>query len=90
MDRGTWRTASDGQVSAEVHGLKLVVRRAGTCARFVVLQPYGHAEARAEIMLSSGTEPTVSAAKAAAERAAARALFLLGERRNFVWQDASG
>ena len=90
MDQKTWRIAYDGQVSAEFHGLKLVVHRAGTCARYVVLQPCEHAEARAEIMLSSGTEPTVSAAKAAAERAAARTLFLLGERRRFVQQDALG
>ena len=89
MDRKAWRTASDGQVLAEVHGLKLVVRRASACARYVVLQPGGYAEARADIMLSSGTEPTVSAAMAAAERAAARTIFLLGERRrSVVKQDA--
>jgi hypothetical protein len=91
VDQATWRIAYDGQVSAEFHGLKLVVRRASACARYVVLQACGYAEARDEIMLSSGTEPTVSAAMAAAERAAARTLFWLGERqRSVVQQDASG
>jgi hypothetical protein len=91
VDQATWRIAYDGQVSAGVHGLKLVVRRAGNCARYVVLQPCGHAETRAEIMLSSGIEPTVSAAMVAAERAAARTLFLLAERRrSVVQQDALG
>ena len=90
MDQKTWRLVYDGQVSAEFHGLRLVVRRAGTCARYVVLQPCDHAEAPAEIMLSSGTEPTMSAAMAAAERAAGRAILLLSERqRSVVQQDAS-
>ena len=86
MDRKAWRTAPDGQVMAEVHGLKLVVRRASACARYVVLQPCGYAEQRAQIMLSSGTEPTVSEAMAAAERAATRTIFLLGERQRLVVQ----
>ena len=90
MDQETWRTAFDGQVSAEVHGLKLVVCRASTCARYVVLQPCGYAEARAEIMLSSGTEPTMSAAMAAAERAAGRAILLLSERQRSVVQQDVG
>ena len=91
MDPKAWRTAADGQVSAEVHGLRLVVRRASACARYVVLQPCGYAEERAEILLSSGTEPTVSEAMAAAERAATRTIFLLGERRrSVVQQDALG
>jgi hypothetical protein len=42
---------------------------------------HGFAEARADIMLSSGTEPSVSAAMAAAaERSVARTIFLLGNQ----------
>jgi hypothetical protein len=84
VDREIWRTEPDGQISAEIEGLKLIIRRSATCARYVILQSQGDGETCAGAMLSSGTEPTVHAAKMAAERAVARTAIMLGRRRRSV------
>ena len=84
MDREIWRTEPDGQISAEIQGLKLIVRRSATCARYVILQSPAYGGTCAGAMLSSGTEPTVKAAKIAAESAAARTALMLGRRRRSV------
>ena len=81
MDREIWQTEPDGQSSAQVLGLKLVVRKYDSCARYVVLQPSGYGGTCAQVMLSSGTEPNPNAAMVAAERAATRTVYMLSERR---------
>jgi hypothetical protein len=81
VDREIWQTEPDGQSSAQVLGLKLVVRKYDSCARYVVLQPDGCGGTCAQVMLSSGTEPNPNAAKIAAERAATRTVCMLSERR---------
>jgi hypothetical protein len=70
VDREVWKTEPDGQSSAQVLGLKLVVRKydscGGTCA---------------QVMLSSGTEPNPNAVMVAAERATTTTVYMLSERR---------
>ena len=76
-----WKTQPDGQSSAQVLGLKLVVRKYDNCARYVVLQPGGYGGTCAQDMLSSGTEPNPNAAMVAAEKAATRTVYMFSERR---------
>ena len=71
MDREIWHTESDGSVSTEIPGLKIIVRKSDGCARYVILQSAGYGLC-AEVMQSSGTEPNVDAAIEATRRAAAR------------------
>ena len=42
MDREIWRTEPDGQISAELQGLKLIIRHSVTWARYVILQSPGY------------------------------------------------
>lgn len=77
----TWRADADGHLSAVVSGLRLVVHKFESCARYVILQRAGNDRSTSEIMLSSGTEPGIEAATAAAERVAARINLTLTERR---------
>ena len=83
MEHEIWRREADGHLSAEVPGLKLIVRKLDNCARYVFLR---RADDRsyAEDMLSSGTEPSVDAAIGAARRAAARIGIILTERSRLV------
>jgi hypothetical protein len=76
-----WHKEADGHLSAETGGLKLIVCKLDSCARFVVLQRAEDDRSCSEVMLSSGTEPSVDAAIAAAWRAAARIFIMLTERR---------
>lgn len=67
-----WRIGSDGLLSAESGNLRLVVRKAEGCARFLVLKNPADAESHPAFVLASGTESDVHAAMAAAERMLAR------------------
>ena len=81
VDHGIWQTEPDGQASAQVLGLKLVVRTYDTCARYVVLQPSGYGRTCAQVMFSSGTEHNPNAVMVAAERATTSTVYMLSERR---------
>ena len=72
---------AEGRFSAEVPGLRLIVRKSDNCARYVIFQRAGYGGSCAEVMLSSGTEPNVDAAIAAARKAATRIDIMLTERR---------
>ena len=80
MDREIWHTGADGSVSTEIPGLKIIVRKSDGCVRYVILQ-LADSGSCAEVMLSSGTEPTVDAAISAARRAATRIDVMLTARR---------
>lgn len=80
MDREVWHTESDGSVSTEIPGLKIIVRKSDGCARYIILQSTGSGS-YAEAMLSSGTEPNVDAAILSARRAATRIDVILAARR---------
>ena len=68
-----WRVGPDGILSAESGGLRLVVRKAEGCARFLVLKDGADAEQPCPAcVLASGTENDVRAAMEAAERMLAR------------------
>jgi hypothetical protein len=69
------QTVSDGNLSAEFPGLRLIVRRSDSYARYVILKRVGHGVSCAEVMLASGTEPNVEAAMVA------RIGVILAERR---------
>jgi hypothetical protein len=81
VDGKIWRAEADVQASAEFPGLKLIVRRSDTCARYVILRRTGYGGTCTEVMLSSGTEPNVEAAMAAAKKVATRIDAMLAERR---------
>ena len=81
VGREVWKTEPDGQSSAQVLGLKLVVRKYDSCARYVVLQPDGCGGTCAQVMLSSGTEHNPNAVMVAAESATTRTVYMLSERR---------
>jgi hypothetical protein len=76
-----WQTVSDGNLSADFPGLRLIVRRSDSYARYVILKRVGHGASCAEVMLSSGTEPNVEAAMVATAKVAARIGVILAERR---------
>ena len=80
MAHEIWYTEADGYFSAEVPGLKLIVRRSDTCARYVILRRTGDGGTCTEVMLSSGTEPNVEAAMVAAKKVATRIDAMLAER----------
>ena len=61
--------------------MKLIVRRSDTCARYVILRRTGYGGTCTEVMLSSGTEPNVEAAMAAAKKVATRIAAILAARR---------
>jgi hypothetical protein len=81
VEHEIWHKEAEGRFSAEVPGLRLIVRKSDDCARYVILQRAGYGESRAEVMLSSGTEPNLDAAIAAALEAATRIDTMLTERR---------
>ena len=43
MEHEIWHREADGHLSAEVPGLKLIVRKSDNCARYVILQRAGDA-----------------------------------------------
>ena len=75
-----WQTVSDGNLSAEFSGLRLIVRRSDSYARYVILKRAGQSISCTEVMLSSGTEANVEAAIVAATKVAARIGLMLAER----------
>ena len=77
-----WRKVSDGRLSAEFPGLRLIVSKSDAYARYVILKRAGGS--CAEVMLSSGTEPNVEAAIVAATKVATRIDLMLAERRRPV------
>ena len=81
MDREIWHREPDGSVSTEIPGLKIIVRKSDGCARYVILQRAGDGRSCVEALLSSGTEPNLDAAIAAARKAATRIDIMLTERR---------
>jgi hypothetical protein len=81
VEHEVWRREADGHLSAEVPGLKLIVRKLDNCARYVIVRRADDDGSCAEAMLSSGTDPSVDAAIAAARRAAARTEVMLAARR---------
>jgi hypothetical protein len=86
VEHEIWHEEADGHLSAEVPGLRLVVRKSDNCARYVILRRAGYGKSCAEIMLSSGTEPNVDAAIAAARKAATRIEIMLTERHRVAIQ----
>jgi hypothetical protein len=76
----TWRTEQNGELSAALHNLKLIISTWDNCARYVVLQRVIHGGTLIETLLHSGTEPTILAAMVAAIRAATRIESMLAER----------
>jgi hypothetical protein len=81
VNRDTWHTDADGNLSAEGPRLRLTVRHAGSWVRYVILQRAGCAEgSSSEIMLSSGVAPDMAAAIVAVEKVAARIDCMLAER----------
>jgi hypothetical protein len=60
--------------------LKLIVRKSDACARYLILQCDRDGRFKADVMLSSGTEPNVQAAIVSAKRVATRIDLMLSER----------
>ena len=81
VEHEIWHEEADGHFSAEVPGLRLIVRKSDNCARYVILQRAGYGRSCVEVMLSSGTESNVDAAMVAARKAATRIDIMLTERR---------
>ena len=71
MDHEIWQGEPSGELSIVVHGLWLVIRKSSDCARFLVFRE-PHDGACPNVLLASGTEADVSAAKIAARRTAMR------------------
>lgn len=71
MDHDIWQDEPSGELSIVIHGLWLVIRKSPDCARFLVFRGH-HDCARPEVLLASGTEADVNAAKIAATRTAMR------------------
>jgi hypothetical protein len=71
LDHDIWQDEPSGELSIVIHGLWLVIRKSSDCARFLVFRGH-HDNARPEVLLASGTEADVSAAKIAARRTAMR------------------
>jgi hypothetical protein len=67
-----WHTEPDGDVSAVVQNLKLIVRKDNAYTRYLVLRGSGQGRDYADVLLASGSEYDVSAAMIAATRIAIR------------------
>ena len=80
MEPEIWRPVSDGQVSAEALGLRLIVCKCDTYARYVIIHGTRSDGGCDESMLSSGTEPNLETAMVTAKRVAARIGLMLAER----------
>jgi hypothetical protein len=75
-----WCRASDGHLFAVAHSLKLIIRRSGCYARYLILQCGVNGREAHEIMLASGTEANENAAMIAARRGAMGISFMLVRR----------
>jgi hypothetical protein len=79
-----WDVGPDGQLTATLHSLRLMVRKSDGHARYLVLGRFADGRASSEIMLASGTEPNVRAAIEAAERTATRIAPIIAARLKVV------
>src|ERR1700733_13975207 len=73
----SWHTDPNGELSAVVDDLRLIIRQCAGFIRYLILQ-----RGMREIMLGSGTESDVSTAMVAAQSAAERTQFILAQRRS--------
>jgi hypothetical protein len=71
LDHDIWQNEPSGELSIVIDGLWLVIRQSSDCARFRVFRE-PHDGACPDVLLASGTEADVSAAKIAARRTAMR------------------
>jgi hypothetical protein len=70
-----WHADPNGELSAVLDDLRLIIRQRDGFTRYLILQRGGR-----EIMLGSGTESDVSQAMIAAQHAAERIAFILSQR----------
>jgi hypothetical protein len=85
MSQELWHTNLNGELSATVHDLRLIIRHCGEYSRYLILQRSANSD-YPEIMLGSGTESDVSKAMVAATRAAMRAELILSQRSKNTWK----
>jgi hypothetical protein len=89
VEHEIWHEEAEGRFSAGVPGLRLIVRKLDNCARYIIVQRVYDGTSCVEVLLSSGTEPNVDAAIAAARKAATRIDIMLFERRRLaVYSDS--
>jgi len=89
LGREHWHVDADGQLSASAHNLRLVIRQFDDCARYLIVRSTTQGGTCDEIMLASGTEPSVHAAMTAAERTAKRIEPTLAEQpRSSLGEDS--
>jgi hypothetical protein len=74
-----WHTNSNGELSATVHDLRVIIRPCAGYIRYLILRHDTRAECP-EVLLRSGTESDVSRAMIAARLAAERAELVLSHR----------
>jgi CheY-like chemotaxis protein len=86
LGREHWNADAYGQLFATAHNLRLVIRQFDDCARYLIIRSITQGSACGEIMLASGTEPSVHAAMAAAERTAKRIEPTFAEHLNVADQ----
>lgn len=79
FDKQFWSAERDGQLSAVVGSLRLLVRSSDDCARFLIVHQSTHDNSYSNL-LASGTESNVNAAMAAARKAATRIEYILADR----------
>jgi hypothetical protein len=84
VDHVSWQLEADGQLSAAVQNLRLVIRKAEGCVRYLILRRSPRNGGFPEIMLSSGTESNLDAAMMAARRVAIRIESILAERQRIA------
>jgi hypothetical protein len=80
-DHEIWRTEPDGERSAMLRNLRLIVRSSRDCARYMILRRATDNGECPEVLLESGTESNLNAAMVAARRAATRIEGMLADRR---------
>ncbi len=68
-----WRENANGDLCAGINGLRVVIRESNGFIRFLLLGPSPGTSSEAEVLLESGSEDSVGAAK---ERAVERASVL--------------
>jgi len=72
VENEAWQIGPSGELSTVVYSLRLVVRTSTDFARFLVLRRSAHGGEDHEILLASGSEADIAAAKLAARRMAMR------------------
>lgn len=70
-----WHADHNGELSAVVDDLRLIIRSGDGFARYLILQ-----RGARDIMIGSGTESDLGKAMVAAQRAAERTQFILAQR----------